>query len=151
MSKEKIVKNEIRINAPVAKVWDVLTNPAQTPKYMHGCALDSDWNEGSPLLWKAVYEGREMVFVKGKIVRIEPNKFLAYTTIDATNTALQDIPENYLTVTYSLSETDGETALAVTQGDYIHVPDGEKKYNDAVAAGGWSSILTEVKKIAEGN
>jgi uncharacterized protein YndB with AHSA1/START domain len=151
MSKEMIVKNEIQIGAPATAVWDALTNPVQTQKYMHGCALDSDWQEGSPLLWKAVYEGKEMVFVKGNIVRIKPNTFLAYTTMDAMNPELQDIPENYLTVTYDLSEADGKTNLIVTQGDYTNVPNGEKKYNDAIAAGGWSSILDEIKKIAEGN
>src|SRR5881227_3883691 len=100
---ELFVKNNITINATASKVWDALTNPEQTKKYMFGCETVSDWKVGSPLLWKGNYEGKEMIFVKGKIVAIDQGKFLAYTTIDP-NSSIEDIPENYLTVTYGLAE-----------------------------------------------
>lgn len=151
MNNELIVRNEIKINAPAAKVWDALTNPEQTKKYMYGCETVSDWQPGSPLLWKGVWDGVEMVAVKGNIVQIEPGKFLAYTTIDPNNPDMPDAPENYLTVTYSLSEQHGSTQLTVTQGDYTKVADGEKRYNDAMNAGGWSAILGEIKKLLETN
>ncbi len=146
MEKELVIRNEILIAAPTSKVWDVLTNPQETKKYMYGCETVSDWKVGSPLLWKGVWEGREMVAVKGSIKQIEPGKFLAYTTIDPNNAAMPDMPENYLTVTYGLTENNGQTHLEVTQGDYTKVADGEKRYNDAANAGGWSAILTQVKR-----
>jgi uncharacterized protein YndB with AHSA1/START domain len=146
-----IVKNSIRINAPASKVWDALTNPAQTKKYMFGCETVSDWKVGSPLLWQANYEGKDTVFVKGEIVSIEPEKFLAYTTIDP-NSPIEDVPKNYLTVTYDLAETDGQTFLTVTQGDYTKVAEGERRYIEAYNDGqGWNPILVERKKIAEEN
>ncbi|HYV95516.1 MAG TPA: SRPBCC domain-containing protein [Chitinophagales bacterium] len=151
MDKQLIVKNSITINAPASKVWDALTNPEQTKKYMFGCETVSDWKEGSPLLWKGNYEGKEMVFVKGDIVSIEPGEFLAYTTIDP-NSTIEDIPENYLTVTYDLSEDNGQTVLTVTQGDYSTVADGERRYNETYNGGeGWNPILVEIKKLVEGN
>lgn len=143
------VKNTIVINAPASKVWDALTNPEQTKKYMFGCETVSDWKKGSPLLWRGSYEGKEMVFVKGNIVDIQPGKFLAYTTIDP-NSAIEDIPENYLTVTYSLSEENRQTNLTVTQGDYATVADGEARYKEASNNGeGWNPILVEIKKLVE--
>lgn len=90
-----------------------------------------------------------MVAVKGTVVDIVPGSYLAYTTFDPNNTAIADIPENYLTVTYTLSEAPDGTLLVVTQGDYSAVAEGDKRYNDAVNAGGWSSILSEIKKVAE--
>ena len=147
---ELLVKNSITINAPASKVWDVLTNPDQTKKYMFGCETVSDWKQGSTLEWKGNYEGKEMVFVKGKIADIKPGKFLAYTTIDPNNAAMEDIPENYLTVTYDLKEENGQTIFTVTQGDYNKVADGEKRYKEAYNNGeGWNPILVEIKKIAE--
>jgi uncharacterized protein YndB with AHSA1/START domain len=143
------VRNSILINAPMYKVWDVLTNPAQTKKYMFGCEAISDWQRGSSLLWTAQLEGKEMVFVKGEIVDIEPGSYVAYTTIDP-NSEIEDVPENYLTVTYKLSEADGHTMLNVTQGDYSKVADGERRYIEAFNNGeGWNPILKEIKKIAE--
>jgi uncharacterized protein YndB with AHSA1/START domain len=146
-----IVKNSITINAPASKVWDALTNPDQTKKYMFGCETVSDWKVGNPLLWRANYEGKDTVFVKGEIISIEPEKFLAYTTIDP-NSTIEDVPENYLTVTYDLSETNGQTFLTVTQGDYTKVADGERRYIEAYNDGqGWNPILVEIKKLAEEN
>src|SRR5690349_289878 len=96
-----LIANIISINAPVSKVWDALVNPEKTKQYMFGCEAISDWKPGSSLLWKGSHEGKEMVFVKGKIVIIEPNKILKYTVIDP-NAPYPDIPENYLNVTYEL-------------------------------------------------
>ncbi|HMH32996.1 MAG TPA: SRPBCC domain-containing protein [Puia sp.] len=148
MSTPLIVKNRISIHASVSKVWDALVNPEQTKKYMFGCETVSDWKTGSPLLWAADYEGKEMVFVKGTILDIQPEKFLAYTTIDP-NSGIEDIPGNYLTVTYELSAADDMTILTVTQGDYSKVGEGEKRYRETVDGGGWEPILVEIKKLVE--
>ncbi len=148
MSEQLIVKNSITINAPASKVWDALINPEQTKKYMFGCETVSDWKSGSALLWKGTYEGEVMVFVKGNIVEIEQEKFLAYTTINP-NSGTEDIPENYLTVTYDLATENGQTILTATQGDYSKVGDGEKRYNETVDGGGWQPILIEIKKLVE--
>ncbi len=149
MKKELIIRNSIVIDAPASKVWNALVDPEQTKKYMFGCEALSDWKIGSPLLWKGTYEGKEMVFVKGSIIDIKPEAFLSYTVIDP-NSTIPDIPENYLTVTYTLKSENGKTSLTVTQGDYATVADGEKRYNDSNNGGeGWNPILVEIKKIVE--
>jgi uncharacterized protein YndB with AHSA1/START domain len=149
MSAPLIVKNSIIINAPAAKVWDALVNPEQTKKYMFGCETVSDWKPGSELLWRGNYDGKDMVFVKGNIVEITPEKFLSYTTIDP-NSGIEDIPENYLTVTYDLNEENGQTVLTTTQGDYSTVGEGEKRFRETLAGGGWQPILDGIKKLVEG-
>jgi uncharacterized protein YndB with AHSA1/START domain len=144
-----IVKNTIVINAPAEKVWDVLTNPQQTKKYMFGCETVSDWKQGSPLLWKGVYEGSEMVFVKGFILDIMPNSRLRYSVIDP-NASYPDIPENYLRVTYQLEDKDGATLLTVIQDGFDGAAEGEKRYKDSYNNGeGWNPILVQIKQIAE--
>lgn len=148
MSKPLIVENSITINAPAGKVWDALVNPDQTKKYMFNCEAISDWKVGSPLLWKMIHEGKEFVAVKGTVAEIRPQQFLAYTTIDP-NSGIADVPENYLTVTYSLAAENGHTTLTVTQGDYAKVGDGDKRYHDTVDGGGWMPILVEIKKLVE--
>ncbi len=143
------VKNTIHVNAPANKLWDALTNPQQTKKYMFGCETVSDWKPGSPLLWKMIYEGKELVAVKGHIVSIEPGKQLAYTTFDP-NSEMEDIPANYLTVTYTLEEKNGHTLFTVTQGDFSQVAEGERRYQEAHNNGeGWNPIMVEIKKLAE--
>ena len=144
------IKNSIIINASIAKVWDALVNPEQTKKYMFGCETISDWKEGGTLLWKANYEGKEIVYVSGKIINIKPEEYLEYTTFDP-NSTMDNIPENHLNVTYELSERNGATILNVTQGDYSKVQEGERRYNEAYNNGeGWGPILVEIKKLVEG-
>lgn len=148
--KPLIITNVITINAEQSKVWDALVNPEQTKKYMFGCETISDWKVGSPLLWQMQYEGKDFIPVKGSIVDIRPGSFLAYTTIDPNNTAIPDVPDNYLTVTYDLKSENGQTILTVTQGDYSTVADGERRYGESWNNGeGWNPILVEIKKLVE--
>ena len=76
---EKYIVNTIEIQATPEAVWDALVNPEKTKIYMFGCATVSDWQEGSTLLWQGSYEGKEMVFVKGFIIRIEAPYLLEYS------------------------------------------------------------------------
>ena len=150
MSQPLIITNVIHINAPKAKVWDLLVNPAQTPKYMFGCETVSDWKVGSQLLWRMDYEGKDFIAVKGEIVNIKPEEYLAYTVMDPNNPAIPDLPENYLTVTYALKEEEGGTTFTVTQGDYSKVADGEKRYQESYNNGeGWNPIMVQIKALAE--
>jgi uncharacterized protein YndB with AHSA1/START domain len=149
MNKQLIVQNSILIHAPAEKVWDALTSPEQTKKYMFGCEAISEWRPGSALVWKGHFDGHELIAVKGSILDIKPGRFLAYTTIDP-NSAMEDIPQNYLTVTYSLEDTKVGTRLTVTQGDYATVADGERRYQEANNNGeGWTPILVQIKALVE--
>lgn len=144
-----MVKNSILINASAATVWETLVNPECTKKYMFGCETVSDWQVGSSLLWRAMYEGRETVFVKGTISDIVPQKLLKYTVIDPT-AAMADISENYLNVTYDLSGPNGEVNLTVTQDGFEGAADGAKRYQDVYNNGeGWNPILVQIKALAE--
>lgn len=146
---EMIVKNTIEINAAADKVWDVLTNPQQTKKYMFGCATISDWQLGSLLLWSALYEGKETVFVKGYILDIEPKRFLRYSVIDP-NATYPDIPENYLSVAYKLENKNDKTILTVIQDGFEDAAEGEKRFKETYNHGeGWNPLLVQIKKIAE--
>ena len=149
MQKPLIIKNTVAIQAPVSSVWDTLVNPEKTRKYMFGCEAITDWQMGSPLLWRGSFDGKEVVFVKGSIVAIEPGRFLSYSVFDP-NSTMPDIPENYLTVTYELCTDAEQTVLTVTQGDFSLVAEGERRYNEVYSGGeGWNPILKEIKALAE--
>src|SRR3984885_15308858 len=111
MSQPLIVENTITFRAPAARVWNALTNPAETKKYMFGCEALSDWKEGSPLIWKGNFNGVELVGEKGIVLKIRPGQYLEYTVIDPNNPKIPDLPGNYLTVTCELTEQDGITTL----------------------------------------
>jgi uncharacterized protein YndB with AHSA1/START domain len=149
-SGELFVENEIIIQASASKIWDILTNPEQTKKYMFGCEALSYWKPDDPLIWKGEWEGEEKIFVTGYIVSIIPNEHLAFTTFDPNNPNIKDIPGNHTTVTYDLYETDNGILLKVKQGDFATVDEGEKRFKETYNNGeGWNPILKEIKKLAE--
>ncbi len=133
----------IRINAPAARVWAVLTTPALTKRFMFGGEAVSDWKSGSPLVWRI--EGSKKI-LKGSIVAIEPGRRLSYTIIDP-EAPYPIIPENYTTVTYELAQENGETVVSVTDGDFATVADGQTRYERTVL--GWGIALRKLKEVAE--
>ena len=146
MKKELYVTASADIEASTEKVWDYLTNPEHTRQYMYGCEPDSNWENGSPLVWKGEYEGKEMIFVKGEIVNIIPGKVLQYTVFDP-NMGIKDIPENYLTVTYELEENKYSTILTVKQGNFAVVEKGKERYNETAES--WEKFLQKIKELIE--
>ena len=41
----------LTINAPLEKVWDVLTKPALVKQWQYGSELVTDWKAGSTISW----------------------------------------------------------------------------------------------------
>ena len=150
MTTPVFVSNSITINAPATEVWDALVNPEKTKIYMFGCEAISGWKPGDKLLWKGIFDGKELVAVKGEIVSIEPGSRLEYTTFDPNNPAMADAPENYLNVIYELQEIEGKTMLTVSQGDFSIVANGEQRYKEVYNNGeGWNPILIQIKALVE--
>lgn len=144
MTKELLITKTITLNAAAEKVWDALTNPAKTKEYMYNCEALSDWKVGSPLIWKGAKDG--VVYVKGTIVAIEKGKRLQFTTFDP-NSTMEDVPSNYITVTYGLSPEGNKTTLSIIQSTPVNATDAEKRHNESAA--GWEMVLKGVKEVAE--
>ena len=141
---ELVTRQTIEVNAPVSTLWKILTDNEFIQQYMFGCYAETDWKPGSPLLWKGAADGK--LYVKGRVVSIEPPHRLVYTVIDP-NSAIADIPANYLTMTYDLKERKGGgSVLEITQGDFAKVENGQNRYNDSL--GGGDSILVAIKNLA---
>src|SRR5207302_1274 len=87
----------VTIQAPMAQVWDALTNPDKVRKYLHGTNLVSDWKEGSPISWKGEWKGQSYED-KGKVLEIDPPRHLKYTHWSPMGGS-EDKPENYHTLT----------------------------------------------------
>lgn len=142
---ELVIRNTLAVEAPIATLWKVLTSNEFIPQYMFGCLAETDWKPGSPLLWKGAADGK--TYVKGHVVAISAPHRLEYTIIDP-NSTIEDIPANYLKMTYDLKEDgEGSSILEITQGDFATVANGQQRYQDSL--GGGDHILPAIKKLAE--
>jgi uncharacterized protein YndB with AHSA1/START domain len=130
------------IQATSAKVWQALTQPALIKQYLFGTEVTTDWQVGSAITYKGVWEGKAYED-KGEILQIEPEKLLVSTFWSALS-SLPDLPENYNTVRYELTPADSGTKLTVTQ-------DNNATQDDAThAEGNWNMVLDGLKKLLEG-
>ena len=144
MEDHLFIHKEIILNAPVSKVWDALTNPGYTRQYMYECDAISDWIKGSDLIWKGHKDGK--VYVKGHIIDIDPEKLLRFTTFGADN-KLPDVPENYSTVTYTLTFEGDKTKLTITDGDFAKIAEGKARHKDSLK--GWEMVIPKLKEVVE--
>ncbi len=146
MENDLVVRSSVSIDAPASRVWNALVNPEITKKYMFNCEAISGWKIGDSLAWRSASDG--IVYVKGTILKVEPEKLLQYTTFDP-NGGLNDVPSNYLTVTCNLSSEENRTTLSVSQGDFATAENGQERFEETV--GGWNRVLAKIKEVVEGD
>ena len=141
MDQKYIVKTEIDINAPTAKVWNALTNPHIIKQYMFGSEVISDWKKGSTILWKGVWKGKKYED-KGVILDIEYEQKLQYTHFSPLG-GKPDVPENYNTVTFTLAKKDKCTELLLSQNN--NASEEARDHSKQM----WDTMLESLKKILE--
>ena len=134
-------KASTTINAPASEVWQALTTPEIIKKYFFGTNAISDWKVGSPILFKGVWEGKSYED-KGTILKVERNKLFQYKYWSSMS-GIEDKPENYVTITYELSEKNDKTTLTVTQEN---IPDEKTKEHSEQ---NWKKVLADLKKLLE--
>lgn len=131
----------ITMNAPVQKVWDVLTKPGYVKQWQYGSELLTDWKPGSDIRFKTAWEGK--IFEQwGKVLDIQKNKLIKYSLF-APRPGLEDKPENYFIMSYVLTADNGQTKLEIIQHDdrpgaVQEQPQGEE-----------NPVLQGLKQIAE--
>lgn len=132
---------ETEINASPERVWVALTDPKLIKRYMFGSDVETDWQQGSPIVWKGEYEGKAYQD-KGKILEIEPEKHLKVTHFSPLS-GLQDVPDNYHTLVYELTSHGDSTHLSLSQ-------DKNGSQEEAGRSKGmWEMMLGGLKEVVE--
>lgn len=139
MSKSLIVKNHIRINASVTRVWEVLTKPEYIRKWDE---LPEDFGD---------YEIHPATIIEWpgysrlKVVELELNKKLKYSLYVP---AWNDETITDIGYTYTLSiDNDGHSWLGIEIGDFAILTEGDKYYDASVNFGETASH--KIKALAE--
>ena len=141
MNNAYISKASTIINTSTSKVWDALTKPELIKQYMFGTEVITDWQVGSPITYKGIWDGKAYED-KGKVLQIEIEKFLV-STFWSSLAGLPDIPENYKTVRYELVPEDNGTRLSITQ-------DNNDSQEEAThSEQNWKMVLDGMKKLLE--
>ena len=141
MNKNLIARASLVINAPSGKVWGALVNPEAIKQYMFGTNVVSNWQEGSPILWKGEWQGQSYED-KGVILQFKPEQTLQYSHFSPLS-GLPDKPDSYHTVTIELSDEGNKTRVSLAQDNNLTVQEREHSQNN------WEMMLTALKKFLE--
>jgi uncharacterized protein YndB with AHSA1/START domain len=141
MSKTITATVSMEFDAPVAKVWQAITDPALVKQYFFGTDLVTDWKVGKPIYFRGEWEGQAYED-KGTVLQFEPEKMLQYDYFSSWS-ELEDKPENYQTITYTVEPKGDGTLLTIIQ---TNVPGEEQKEHSEQ---NWAMLLGEMKKLVE--
>jgi uncharacterized protein YndB with AHSA1/START domain len=108
---------------------------------MFGTTVVTDWQEGSPIVWKGEWQGKAYED-KGEILKLEKPKVLQYSHFSPLSGA-PDSPENYHTVTIKLAEKGQKTTVTLTQDH------NESEEDRQHAVQNWDTFLQGMKKFLE--
>jgi uncharacterized protein YndB with AHSA1/START domain len=132
---------DVTIKGSVSQVWDALVNPDKVKKYMMGATVESDWQVGSPIVWKGEWKGKPFED-KGRILEIQRGKRLRYSHFSPLSGA-PDKPENYHNVTIQLDGSDGAVHVDLSQDNNPNEKAREESQRN------WSMMLDGLKKTVE--
>ena len=129
------------IDAREAAVWDALVNPEVIQRWMAGARVESDWKEGSRIVWRGEWQGRSFEDT-GTVLRVAPGRLLEFSHLSARSGA-PDRPENRHTVTIELRREGQRTVVTLAQ-------DGNPSESAREhAQQNWSAMLGALKRAVE--
>jgi len=141
MRGELMINLSILINSGPTVIWNILTDPVRVRLWLFGTNMKTNWKEGSPITYEGEYEGKTYQD-KGIVKKFRPELELE-TTYWSSMSGLEDIPENYNTITYTLAKESNGTRLTLRQ-DNVHSEKEKEHLNE-----NWNSVLVKIKEMAE--
>jgi uncharacterized protein YndB with AHSA1/START domain len=131
----------VEINAPVSKVWEALTKPEIIKKYFFGTNTITEWKVGGPIKFEGEYQGKTYQD-KGTVLAFEPQSFISYNYWSSMS-GIEDKPENYVVVSYSIQPVGESTRVQITQEN---IPDEKMKEHSEE---NWKKVLAQLKSLLE--
>ena len=131
----RIIKKEIVINAPIAKVWEHITDPKKIAGWFRpntfearvGAAITIDCQTGDD-------------HIVGVVKEVVPLKKLVYT-FKSDHTSVETI------VTITITQEGEGTRLTLVHTGWDRLPPGEQSVSDTVDSG-WGQYLTNLQEFA---
>ncbi len=139
MAQELIVRKKVTIEAPAAKVWEVLI----APKYIRQWDdLPNDFEDYYLELGRVIdWTGMTRLTVTG----YEPNELLAFSLYVS---KWEQPPSQFdINYTYRLASDEAGTLLTLEIGDFSVLPDGKDYYASSVEFA--DTALEKIKSLSE--
>ncbi|GIN62271.1 hypothetical protein J27TS8_22640 [Robertmurraya siralis] len=127
MTAELIVRDEVLIDAPPAKVWKVLITPKYVAQWdeLPEDYPSEDMSKGSEVVWE--HNGEKTITT---IIKAEEMKELQIALYQSNWEVQPD--EGDVAYRYNLEERNGSTLLKIEIGDFSLIENGQMYYDASV-------------------
>src|SRR3954469_1079280 len=132
---------EVVIKSNRQHVWKALVTPEIIKRYFYGTNLKTEWQVGGPIIFQGEYQGTSYED-KGTVMAFEPEKLIRYNYWSSMS-GIEEKPENYMVLTYSLLEVEGGTKVTIGQEN---IPTAEMKEHSVE---NWKKVLAQLKMLVE--
>jgi uncharacterized protein YndB with AHSA1/START domain len=133
-------KSAVTINAPREVVWATVTLPEHVRRWQYNSEVTTDWIVGHPIRFSAEWQGQ--TFEQwGTVLEFDGPSRLRYSLF-APRPGLEDLPENYFTMTYELTDVEHGTRVTFIQEDPRETDDVEDDDED-------NPVLIALRDVAE--
>ena len=135
--------SKVHLAVPPSKAWTALTRPDCVAKWQYGAVLTTTWEVGSRIVFRVEWEGQ--VFEQwGEMLEFREPERVRYRLF-APRPGLEDKPENYFEMVYTLEPRDGGTLVTLSQHD-PRPPTGQP---EAETPDEENPVLLALKTVAE--
>ncbi|WP_162618594.1 SRPBCC family protein [Pedobacter yulinensis] len=131
---------QMPVAADPARLWTVLTTAAYIKQWL-GVTIASTWQPGAPMSFNFHFNGKDFED-KGVLLTLQTEKLFSYTYWSSFS-GLEDAPENYSFVSFSLKPAGRATMLSLEHSNIAT----EQMYQHSLA--NWKETLEEIKRLAE--
>ena len=141
---KKWVCVEIPLQVTDIRVWNALTDPKLTQRYMYNCQLHSSWEVGSGAIWKEEKaDGTFTTHVRAKVLAFTPHTKLRFLIFHENKEFGAYESELKFTI---LKQVSG-VVLKIEQVDFSKLPIGIQSYDDCLM--GWNYVKNDLINTIE--
>ncbi|HEX3323160.1 MAG TPA: SRPBCC family protein [Terriglobales bacterium] len=148
------IEKRIELNAPVARVWQALTDYRQFGEWFR-VNLDGPFVEGQVSTGRMTYPGYEHVKWHAVVQKMDPERLFSFIWPHPKNFEKADYQasENDPTtlVEFRLQKTANGTLLVVTESGFDNLPGDLRLEAFRRNEGGWSEQMKNIKNYVDQN
>ena len=139
------IEKQIRISAPVSRVWQALTDSRQFGEWFL-VKMDGPFVAGQPMGGQITHPGYEHVRMEIVVQTIEPQTLFSYTwhpySVDPNVDYSQETPT---LVEFRLKAIEGGTLLTVTESGFDKIPSARRDEAFRKNDGGWGQQMKNIQ------
>ena len=139
-----IIEKQIKINAPVSRVWQALTDYQEFGKWFM-VALTAPFSEGKIIHGKITYPGAEHLEMRALIEKITPQKYFSFKWHPYAIDPDHDYSDEKQTIVeFTLEAIDNGTLLTVKESGFAEIPAIRRQEAYQMNSQGWDIQMNNI-------